>query len=158
MLTAQQYGRYVEERLAERFGWHLQRGSGNWWHHPSDAFNDRYQIEVKTFADPGHMRLNLAKVWTKIRQEAILVGREPLIVVALSVYSAWGVLPAWDWSISAQPVENVQGYRAWRIRPYCDKRRHRVYFEGELPPRFPVVWDVVPLEEVEDIGDPTRTD
>ncbi len=149
-MTPQSYGRQVEHQLADTYHWGTQKGSGNRWYHPSDSWNQRYQIEVKTFSRPV-MRLNLLKVWQKIEREARLVGREPLIVVARNVHEAWGIFPVWD--VVHQPFQFVQGCRAWNVAPYCDGDTHTVCWEGKLPPRFPLIWQVKPLEEVEDIVD-----
>ena len=150
-MTPQVYGRYVEAQLAEHYHWGHQRGSGNRWYHPSDTWNQRYQMEVKTYSRLP-MRLNLDKVWHKIAQEAQHVGREPLIVVARNAEEAWGVYPVWELPLKV-PFQFVRGVRAWNVAPYCDIKSHIVYWEGEIPPRFPLIWMVQPLEEVEDIVD-----
>jgi hypothetical protein len=151
-MTPQMYGRLVEAQLAEDYGWEHQKGSGNQWHKPGDAWNDHWQIEVKTVPGLEKAKVELYTVWNKITQEARLQGREPLLVVALSRFTAWGMFPLYDLSSPPDVWFNVRGMKSFHVGPYCRETPTYVAF-GEEIERFPYLWEICPLDMVEAIRD-----
>ena len=149
-MTPQMYGRLVEAQLAEDYGWVHQKGSGNLWHKPSDAWNTRWQIEVKTVPSLEKAKVALYSVWQKIAQEAQFCGREPLLVVALSRFTAWGMFPLYDLSSPPDMWINVRGMKSFRVGPHCRETPTYVVF-GEEIERFPYLWEICPLDMVEGI-------
>ena len=124
-MSPQEYGRKIEKRLAEKYGWVSQPGSGNQYNRPSDALgglalDTPFQIEIKVQpyrpeSEKTEFHLPLAAVWEKLAGEAIMTGRIPILVVALSLEwvtavcayvdaEAWGIVDA-QW-----PRETVTRY------------------------------------------------
>lgn len=93
-ISPQEHGRELTRRLCEKYGWEPVPGSGDQYQLPSDtaAGLDQptaFQIEIKTqiyHPERGShsFRLNLVEVWEKLAAEAILKGRIPLLVVAVT--------------------------------------------------------------------------
>ena len=146
-LTPQERGRMLAVALADAYQWQVQRGSGNQWHHPSDAWNALYQIEIKTVsAQLPSWAILVSPYWTKLRQESAGTGRVPLLVVASALYAAWGIARQSDaealgLAVSG-PVCHLRGRKTLRVNPAWaqDRGGYQVHLGDDSR------WTVAPLD------------
>lgn len=66
--------RKQESEVAEAIGGDVTSGSGNQWHSKGDVTSPAYLVECKT-----KQRHTLTNWWKKIKAEALIKGKEPVI-------------------------------------------------------------------------------
>lgn len=72
-----------EKRIAKKFGGSTRAGSGAFWSQKGDVRSEKFLIEAKR-TDSNSYRIS-AKVWNKIRKEAIREGlREPMYAIEIN--------------------------------------------------------------------------
>lgn len=69
-----------ERRIAKKTGGKQQPGSGSGWLHPNDVKSDEYLHEAKQGAKSVTIK---EKDWEKVRRNAILMGRQPLMHIQI---------------------------------------------------------------------------
>jgi hypothetical protein len=70
-----------ERGLAASLGGRSTPASGAFWHRKGDVRSDRYLVEAKQTAKQS---ISIAKpVWEKIRREALLDGRVPVLALRI---------------------------------------------------------------------------
>lgn len=115
-MTPQEHGRWMEDQIAQRYGWCTHAGSGNQWQNPSDAWAPNvvpFQIEIKTkrwdATRPTRFSLALGSFWEKLAQEAIVRGRIPVLVVAVDV----------EWAVAFIGVTDAEAWNLpWKEWPW----------------------------------------
>ena len=73
--------RKQERRLAKEIGGHTTPASGAFWSRKGDVRSDRYLVEAKR-TDKASISIK-ADVWDKIRREAIIDGRIPVLALQI---------------------------------------------------------------------------
>ena len=70
-----------EKMVAKQLGGYPVGGSGAMPGVPGDVKTYDWLVECKTHTEPGHNILFNAKVWKKIKEEAMVMHRKPVLVV-----------------------------------------------------------------------------
>lgn len=70
-----------EKMIAEKLGWTVVAGSGAAACHPGDVIGDDWLGECKTHTTPGHKLFFSKSVWDKIKNEAMIKRRFPILFV-----------------------------------------------------------------------------
>lgn len=70
-----------EKMVAKQLGGYPVGGSGAMPGVPGDVKTYDWLVECKTHTEPGHNILFNAKVWKKIKEEAMVMHRKPVLIV-----------------------------------------------------------------------------
>lgn len=77
--TNHRISKLQEKKTAASFGGRTTPGSGNQWHSKGDVRTPSWLIECKATAKLSYSLK--AETWSKIRTEALLEGRDPLMAI-----------------------------------------------------------------------------
>ena len=73
------YSSKQENMIASLLGWEVVSGSGAAACYPGDVISDMWLGECKTHVEPGHKIFFDRKVWEKIKSEAYVKHRRPVL-------------------------------------------------------------------------------
>lgn len=73
------YSSKQEKMVADLLGWNIVAGSGAAACFPGDVISDEWLGECKTHTEPGHKIFFSKAVWDKIKQEAMVKKRFPVL-------------------------------------------------------------------------------
>lgn len=73
------YSSKQEKMVADLLGWEVVSGSGAAACFPGDVIGDEWLGECKTHTEPGHKIFFSKDVWDKIKQEAVVKRRFPVL-------------------------------------------------------------------------------
>jgi len=80
-MTTRKRSKQQEDRIAQEMGGLVVPASGSFWARKGDARTDDYLVEAK-YTDKASFSIKRA-IWDKIRKEALLDGRIPLLAVQI---------------------------------------------------------------------------
>ena len=78
-MSTKDYSSIQENMIANLLGWSVVAGSGAAACFPGDVISDEWLGECKTHVDPGHKIFFSKSVWDKIKEEASVKNRFPVL-------------------------------------------------------------------------------
>lgn len=78
-MATKDYSNRQENMIARFLGWSVVTGSGAAACHPGDIISDEWLGECKTHVEPGHKIYFSKAVWSKIKDEAAVKRRFPVL-------------------------------------------------------------------------------